>query len=103
MSWTARKIHRGLAIVAWITLAGCATLPPPTADLAGARALVERARAGLDAGAGAAEIEFKPFEALRPVHIFDLIFHLRDLATHCLDHILYLGWVSYIAYITLAV
>jgi hypothetical protein len=57
MSWTARKIHRGLAIVAWITLAGCATLPPPTADLAGARALVERARAGLDAGAGAAEIE----------------------------------------------
>jgi hypothetical protein len=56
MSRTARKIHHGLAIVALFALAGCATVPPPTGDLAGARGLVERARAGLDAGAGATEV-----------------------------------------------
>lgn len=56
MSRTARKIHLVLAIAALFALAGCATVPPPTADIAGARSLVERARAGLDAGAGAAEV-----------------------------------------------
>ncbi len=37
-------------------LGACATVPPPTGDLAGARSLVERARAGLAVGAGAVEV-----------------------------------------------
>jgi hypothetical protein len=56
MSRTVRKIHHGPAIAALFALAGCATVPPPTGDLAGARSLVDRARASLDSGAGAAEV-----------------------------------------------
>lgn len=57
MSRPAPKIHRVLAIVALFAFAGCATTPPPTTDLAGARSLLERARAGLDTGAGVAEVK----------------------------------------------
>ena len=56
MSRPARKIHLVLAIAALFAFAGCATVPPPTGDIAGARSLTERARAGVDAGAGAAEV-----------------------------------------------
>lgn len=56
MSRTACKIHLVLATAALLALAGCATVPPPTGDIAGARGLMERARAGLDAGAGGAEV-----------------------------------------------
>lgn len=57
MSRPRSKIHGLLACVALFALAGCATTPPPTSDLAGARSLVERARDGLDSGAGVAEVK----------------------------------------------
>jgi hypothetical protein len=57
MSRPRSKIHGLLAFVALLALAGCATTPPPTSDLAGARSLVERARDGLDSGAGVAEVK----------------------------------------------
>jgi hypothetical protein len=57
MSRPASKIHHVLAIVALFAFAGCATTPPPTSDLAGARSLLERAREGLDTGAGIAEVK----------------------------------------------
>lgn len=56
MSRPARKIHRALATAALLALVGCATVPPPTADIAGARGLAERARAGIEGGVGAAEV-----------------------------------------------
>lgn len=57
MSRPRPKIHGLLAFVALLALAGCATTPPPTGELAAARSLVERARDGLDAGAGVAEVK----------------------------------------------
>lgn len=56
MSRPARKIHLVLATAALLALVGCATVPPPTGDISGARGLVERARAGVDNGVGAAEV-----------------------------------------------
>jgi len=57
MSRPRPKIHGLLAFVALFALAGCATTPPPTSELAGARSLVERASDGLDSGAGVAEVK----------------------------------------------
>jgi hypothetical protein len=57
MSRPARKIHLVLAIAALFAFAGCATVPAPTGDIAGARSLTERARAGVDASAGAGAAE----------------------------------------------
>ena len=55
--------------------------------------------AGLpDAAAGAAEISSSNLSRrLRPVHILNHIFHLRDLASSYLSHS-YLGWLSYTEY-----
>jgi hypothetical protein len=55
MSRPARKIHLALVTAALIAFAGCATVPAPIGDIAAARSLTERARAGVDAGVGAAE------------------------------------------------
>jgi hypothetical protein len=58
MTATHGKIHRGSVIFAVLALAGCATAPPPLAELADAESQIARARAAGAPDSAPVELRF---------------------------------------------